>query len=114
MLLIIKSLQTSFLRKCNTRECGELSHKYVELSAPHPHQTIEEISKIVEQQYKRAIALLRKNKKKLTELAEYLLDKEVIFKDDLVTIFGKRPFEKEDPVAKLTETSTTKKTEKST
>lgn len=77
-------------------------------------QIDEEISKIVEQQYKRAIALLRKNKKKLTELAEYLLDKEVIFKDDLVTIFGKRPFEKEDPVAKLTETSTTKKTEKST
>jgi len=77
-------------------------------------QIDEEISKIVEQQYKRAIALLRKNKKKLTELAEYLLDKEVIFKDDLVTIFGKRPFEKEDPVAKLTGTSTTKKTEKST
>jgi cell division protease FtsH len=77
-------------------------------------QIDEEISKIVEQQYKRAIALLRKNKKKLTELAEYLLDKEVIFKDDLVTIFGKRPFEKEDPIAKLTETSTTKKTEKST
>jgi len=77
-------------------------------------QIDEEISKIVEQQYKRAIALLRKNKKKLTELSEYLLDKEVIFKDDLVTIFGKRPFEKEDPVAKLTETSTTKKTEKST
>jgi len=77
-------------------------------------QIDEEISKIVEQQYKRAIALLRKNKKKLTELAEYLLDKEVIFKDDLVTIFGKRPFEKEDPVAKLTETSSTKKTEKST
>lgn len=54
----------------------------------------EEISKIIEQQYKRAIELLDKNKDKLTELAERLLEKEVIFKDDLEKIFGKRPFAK--------------------
>ena len=56
----------------------------------------EEISKIIEEQYKRAIDLLKKNKDKLTELADRLLDKEVIFKDDLEKIFGKRPFEKEE------------------
>ena len=56
----------------------------------------EEISKMIEQQYQRAIELLSKNKDKLTELADRLLDKEVIFKDDLEKIFGKRPFEKEE------------------
>ncbi|MBC31588.1 MAG: peptidase M41 [Muricauda sp.] len=56
----------------------------------------QEISKIIEAQYQRAIKLLEDNKDKLTELAERLLEKEVIFKDDLEKIFGKRPFDKED------------------
>ena len=53
----------------------------------------KEISTIVETQFKRAISLLKKHKKKLTELANYLLEKEVIFKEDLVRIFGERPFQ---------------------
>ena len=53
----------------------------------------KEISNIVETQFKRAITLLKKHKKKLTELADYLLDKEVIFKEDLIRIFGERPFQ---------------------
>ena len=72
-------------------------------------QIDEEISKIVEREYKRAVALLRKHKNKLTELAEHLLEKEVIFKDDLVTIFGKRPFEKEEIVEEKSKSSTAKK-----
>ncbi|SDR04924.1 ATP-dependent zinc metalloprotease FtsH [Flagellimonas zhangzhouensis] len=56
----------------------------------------QEISKIIEKQYQRAIKLLDENRDKLTELAERLLDKEVIFKDDLEKIFGRRPFEKEE------------------
>ena len=52
-----------------------------------------EISKMIEVQYQRAIELLSINKEKLTVLAELLLEKEVIFKDDLQKIFGKRPFE---------------------
>jgi len=59
----------------------------------------EEISKIIEEQYQRAIKLLSDNKDKLTELAELLLEKEVIFKDDLEKIFGKREFVKEEPIA---------------
>ena len=60
-------------------------------------QTIDqEISKLIEEQYRRAIDVLEKNKDKLTELAERLLEKEVIFKEDLEKIFGKRPFEKEN------------------
>ena len=64
----------------------------------------KEISKMIEAQYKRAIDLLDKNKDKLTVLAELLLEKEVIFKDDLQKIFGKRPFEEtEETVKKVVE-----------
>lgn len=56
----------------------------------------EEISEIIENQYKRAINILDQNKDKLTELADLLLEKEVIFKDDLIKIFGDRPFGKEE------------------
>ncbi|SFW73562.1 cell division protease FtsH [Sinomicrobium oceani] len=56
----------------------------------------KEISNIIEEQYARAVKLLSENKDKLTELAERLLEKEVIFKDDLERIFGRRPFEKEE------------------
>ena len=55
----------------------------------------EEISKMIELQYQRAIDILENNKEKLTILAELLLEKEVIFKDDLIKIFGVRPFEEE-------------------
>ena len=55
----------------------------------------KEISNIIESQFKRAISLLKKHKKKLEELANYLLDKEVIFKEDLIRIFGDRPFEEQ-------------------
>ena len=52
-----------------------------------------EISSMIEAQYARAIELLDNNKEKLTVLAELLLEKEVIFKDDLERVFGKRPFD---------------------
>jgi len=53
----------------------------------------KEISKMIEIQYERAVELLSNNKEKLTVLAKLLLEKEVIFKDDLLKIFGERPFE---------------------
>ena len=56
----------------------------------------EEISKMIEAQYLRAIKILDQNKEKLTTLAELLLEKEVIFKNDLEKIFGKRPFEEQE------------------
>jgi len=52
----------------------------------------EEISKLIEEQYQRVKKLLEKNKDKLIKLAERLLEKEVIFKEDLEEILGKRPF----------------------
>lgn len=52
----------------------------------------EEISKIIEEQFDRAVQLLSENKDKLTTLANLLLEKEVIFKEDLEKIFGKRKY----------------------
>jgi cell division protease FtsH len=72
-------------------------------SKPYSEQTAElidqEISDIIEKQYQRAIKLLEANKDKLTQLAEVLLEKEVIFKDNLEKIFGKRPYEKEEAIS---------------
>ena len=56
----------------------------------------EEISFIIEKQYKRACDILKKNKSKLSALASRLLEKEVIFKEDLVKILGERPYSKEE------------------
>jgi ATP-dependent Zn protease len=56
----------------------------------------EEVSKMIEEQYQRALKILGENKDKLTTLAEKLLTDEVIFKEDLETIFGKRLWEKEE------------------
>ena len=55
----------------------------------------KEISMIIEKQYKRACEILKKNKSKLSALASRLLEKEVIFKEDLVKILGERPYSKE-------------------
>jgi len=60
----------------------------------------EEVSKMIEKQYERALDLLSKNKEKLTDLANKLLSNEVIFKEDLELIFGKREWEVEQKESK--------------
>lgn len=54
----------------------------------------EEVTRIIEEQYVRAKKILLENKDKLTALAEELLKNEVIFKDNLVKIFGERIWDK--------------------
>ena len=56
----------------------------------------DEVSRIVEDCYQETIKLLKKYKSKLTKLAELLLEKEVIFKEDLLAIFGPRPWDKDE------------------
>ncbi|UJH91118.1 ATP-dependent zinc metalloprotease FtsH [Antarcticibacterium sp. 1MA-6-2] len=72
---------------------------------PYSEKTSElidkEISNLIESQYQRAIDLLEHNKDKLTQLAEILLEREVIFKDDLQQIFGDRPFDKKEETVPL-------------
>ena len=69
-------------------------------SKPYSEDTAQkidkEISVLIEGQYDRALKLIKDNKDKLTTLAERLLEKEVLFKDDLLTILGERPFDKEE------------------
>ena len=54
-----------------------------------------EISTIIETQYQRALHILAENKDKLDALAGKLLEKEVIFREDLEEIFGKRAWDPE-------------------
>ncbi|MCW4468820.1 ATP-dependent zinc metalloprotease FtsH [Flavobacterium sp. MFBS3-15] len=67
-------------------------------SKPYSEDTAQiidkEISTLIEEQYQRAIRILDENKDKLNKLADILIEREVIFKDDLEEIFGKRPFDK--------------------
>ena len=83
---------------------------------PYSEQTAkvidEEVKKMVDIAYAKTKQILSTNKDKLVTLAEKLLEKEVIFKEDLEEIFGKRPFEKEEEVAKP-ETKTEPKIESS-
>ena len=69
---------------------------------PYSERTAElidtEITNLIEAQYKRAIRILEANKDKLSQLAEILLEKEVIFKDNLEEIFGKRPYKSRDEI----------------
>jgi len=65
----------------------------------------EEVKKMTDVAYAKTKRILLNNKEKLTTLAEKLLEKEVIFKEDLEDIFGKRPFDKpEEPEVKKIET----------
>lgn len=54
-----------------------------------------EIKQIIENQYQRALKILSDNRDKLDILANKLLDDEVIFREDLEKIFGKREWEPE-------------------
>ena len=58
----------------------------------------EEVSKLVEGQYQRALQVLTENQDKLNALAEQLLTTEVIFKEDLERIFGNRQWESDELV----------------
>jgi len=61
---------------------------------PYSEKTAElidqEVNLIIAESYIRAKEVLKENMKGLTELAELLLEKEVIFSEDLERIFGKR------------------------
>jgi cell division protease FtsH len=53
----------------------------------------EEVKKLIDSQYKRAKQILKENSEGHKKLAELLLDREVIFSEDLEHIFGKRPWD---------------------
>ena len=63
---------------------------------PYSEQTAQlidrEVKALIEGQYTRAKEILAANRDKLDLLAQKLIEKEVIFKEDLEEIFGPRPF----------------------
>src|ERR1700740_579004 len=72
-------------------------------SKPYSENTAKvidaEVKIMIDEAYFKTKEILMNNKDKLTLLAEQLLEREVIFRDDLEVIFGKRPFEKEELTA---------------
>jgi ATP-dependent metalloprotease FtsH len=88
---------------------GQSEYNFTKPYSENTAQKIDhEISQIIENQYKRAIDILKTSKEKLMLLADRLLEKEVIFKDDLEQILGKRPYQTNDEkivAAKKTKTS---------
>ncbi len=56
----------------------------------------EEVSSIIDSQYERAKKILSENADKHMQLAELLLEREVIFTEDVEKIFGPRPWKKRE------------------
>jgi len=59
----------------------------------------DEVRKLVEGQYRRAIQLLTDKSDALEILAKQLLDKEVLLKSDVERLIGPRPVSKEELIA---------------
>jgi cell division protease FtsH len=82
---------------------GQSEYSFGKPYSEHQAEVIdEEVKKMIDECYFRTKEILMNNKDKLTLLAEKLLEREVIFRDDLEIIFGKRPFDKEE-VAGITD-----------
>lgn len=66
---------------------------------PYSEETAQkidvEIKNIIENQYQRAVKILTENRDKLDALAGKLLEKEVIFREDLEEVFGERAWDPE-------------------
>ncbi len=80
-------------------------------SKPYSEKTAElidnEVKKILDEQYNRAKTILTEHMDGLKQLAELLLEREVIFTEDVEHIFGKRPFSKDAEKEKEKEKSNT-------
>jgi cell division protease FtsH len=76
---------------------GQSEYSFSKPYSENTARTIdEEVKKMTDIAYAKTKQILQSNKEKLTTLAEKLLEKEVIFKEDLEDIFGKRPFDKNE------------------
>jgi ATP-dependent Zn protease len=79
---------------------GQSEFSFTKPYSEHTAELIDaEIRTIVENAYVRAKEILTEQKEGLIKLAEVLLEKEVIFGEDLESIFGPRPFVVEEPIA---------------
>lgn len=80
---------------------GQSEYSFSKPYSENTARTIdEEVKKMTDIAYAKTKQILLSNKDKLTLLAEKLLEKEVIFKEDLEEIFGKRPFDTPEEIMK--------------
>ncbi len=79
---------------------GQSEYSFTKPYSEKTAQTIDdEVSKLVELAYERAKNILKEHKEKLIQLGDLLLEKEVIFGEDLERVFGKRPFPDKERIA---------------
>lgn len=72
---------------------GQSEYTFTKPFSEKTSETIDsEVREMVERAYQRAVELLTNNREKLDKLAAVLIEKEVIFREDLEQIFGKRVF----------------------
>jgi len=75
---------------------GQQEYSFQKPYSEHTAQTIDqEVSLLVEKAYKRSFEIIKNNKEKVENLAKVLLEKEVIFREDLEAIFGERPYDEQ-------------------
>ncbi|MBN1338270.1 MAG: ATP-dependent zinc metalloprotease FtsH [Bacteroidales bacterium] len=73
---------------------GQAEYSFTKPYSEKTAQVIdEEVYKLVDKAYKRAVEIIKMNKENVEKLAMVLLEKEVIFQEDLIAIFGQRPYE---------------------
>jgi cell division protease FtsH len=93
---------------------GQQEYQFQKPYSEKTAETIDsEVSKLVESAYTKALDLLEKNKDKLHQLAKVLMEKEVIFREDLEKIFGKRLWDEGKDHLELNRETADEKQEKS-
>src|SRR5574344_1637066 len=96
------------------KEIGNLSYydssgqSEYSFQKPYSEKTSETIDKqvkaMIEQAYQTAKTILVNNREKLDELAKILVEREVIFREDVEKIYGKRPWD-EDKIDEINDNS---------
>ncbi len=78
---------------------GQSEYAFNKPYSEHTAEVIdEEVKKIIEEAYQRSVQLIKNNKGKVEKLGQLLLEKEVIFSENLEEIFGKRPYKTREEV----------------
>ncbi|KAF3784738.1 ATP-dependent zinc metalloprotease [Nymphaea thermarum] len=72
-----------------------------EMTKPYSSKTgamiDNEVREWVDKAYKRTVQLIKDHKEQVAQIAELLLEKEVLHQDDLIRVLGERPFKSREP-----------------
>ena len=86
------------------------------MTKPYSEKTAQEIDErvhlLIEKSYDRAKTILQDNYDKVEQLAKLLLEREVIFTEDVQNILGDRPFQPQETETELTASTNEQTVEK--